>query len=103
MGNTPCEERCFPLNLGNLVLRVEATYACWLKHLFERLGSSATRGLWREAFKEYDEGLVGLIPASGWSSTDGTEPQEHPSIVRVILGSYLSAGVEESRKMVLLR
>jgi len=94
MDYVPCEERRFPLVLGALVLRVEATYALWMKHLVERLGSRATRQLWGEAFARYDHELLGRILASGWSRTEGAEPGGESSIVPLILGGYLGAGSE---------
>jgi hypothetical protein len=65
-----------------------------MKHLVERLGSSATRATWENAFKEYDLELLERILASGWSHVEGAEPGEASSIVQSILGSYLGAGTE---------
>jgi hypothetical protein len=94
MNNVPCEERRFPQLLKALVQRVESTYAFWMKHLVERLGSTATRKLWGEASAKYDIGFLDQILASGWSRVDESESEEGSSMASAVLGSCLGAGPE---------
>ncbi|MCK4409977.1 MAG: L-2-amino-thiazoline-4-carboxylic acid hydrolase [Candidatus Eisenbacteria sp.] len=94
MDYVPCEDRRFPLALPALVSRVEATYAFWMKHLVERLGASARRQLWGEAFARYDRELLEQVLASGWSEAGQPGTADEPPLLSLILGEYLGAGTD---------
>jgi len=97
MKNVPCPDRRFTLVLQPLAARVEASYAKWMKHLVERLGSDAVRSLWGTASKRYDLGFLERILDAGWSPFTPADPPDRQSAPPPTLGDSLGVGQQGMR------
>jgi hypothetical protein len=82
------------MRLSELNARVHKSYDFWLKHLVERLGATAVRQLWNDAFQKYDSEFLQEILASGWRPVKGVNSQEEAPIATIELSSTLGPGVD---------
>jgi predicted hydrocarbon binding protein len=72
--------------------RIHASYAFWMKHLVERLGSDAVRQLWHGAFAKYDLAFLECILASGWATCAAPDSPDEAVGPPSVLGRYLGMG-----------
>jgi hypothetical protein len=89
MNYVPCRDRRFTLRLFDVRGRVFSSYILWLKHLVERVGATATRKLWDDAFQRYDRKFLETILASEWRAAKSTNSEEGAKAPVCMSRSYL--------------